>query len=332
MPKLRIALAQTSPVSASLGTIPEQPFTNIDTNLRDIAARVAEAKANGADVVVIPEYGTQGIVDGRQYLTFPAEHIFTFLRKVALNNGVCLVGTVVVGTPHAAVTRLMPRHSPFHHLLDPSVQTQTGEQMEWAEWMHEYVQTQETQPMLKNEAFFIDEKGEMVGAYTKRNLWHPERNYLTAGQNGNRAFDTKWGKAGLLICWDMSHPSDAQALADQGVDLIFVPTYWTATDSHPQLLEFEHEPDYERKMVTSLCFARACETETVWVMCNPGGGGEFMGGSGVWQPLRGRVGGFTASDVGIAYVDIDTDGLKAARELYKIREDFASTALERHVK
>lgn len=31
----------------------------------------------------------------------------------------------------------------------------------------------------------------------------------------------------------MSHPGDAQALSDQGVDLIFVPTYWTATDSYP---------------------------------------------------------------------------------------------------
>lgn len=84
-------------------------------------------------------------------------------------------------------------------------------------------------------------------------------------------------------------------------------------------------------MVTSLCFARACETETIWVMCNPGGDNEFMGGSGVWQPLRGRVGGFPASDVGIAYADVDTDDLAAARELYKVREDFAArTAMERH--
>lgn len=66
MPKLRIALAQTSPVSAPLGGIPAQPFANIEANLRDIAARVAEAKTNGADVVVIPEYGTQGLCDGRQ--------------------------------------------------------------------------------------------------------------------------------------------------------------------------------------------------------------------------------------------------------------------------
>ncbi len=84
-------------------------------------------------------------------------------------------------------------------------------------------------------------------------------------------------------------------------------------------------------MVTSLCFARACETETIWAMCNPGGTGDFMGGSGVWQPLRGRVAGFSDSAVGIAYADVDTDSLKAARELYKVREDFAArTTMERH--
>lgn len=86
-------------------------------------------------------------------------------------------------------------------------------------------------------------------------------------------------------------------------------------------------------MVTSLCFARACETETIWAMCNPGGKAQegFMGGSGVWQPLRGRVGGFPGADVGIAYCDVDTDSLKTARELYKVREDWAQRSqLERH--
>jgi predicted amidohydrolase len=33
--------------------------------------------------------------------------------------------------------------------------------------------------------------------------------------------------------WDMSHPAAAQALADLGVDIIFAPTYWLATDSEP---------------------------------------------------------------------------------------------------
>lgn len=37
----------------------------------------------------------------------------------------------------------------------------------------------------------------------------------------------------ILPGWDMSHPAAAQALADLGVDIIFAPTYWLATDSEP---------------------------------------------------------------------------------------------------
>lgn len=110
-----------------------------------------------------------------QYLTLAAEHIFTFLRNLARTHQVSLCGTVVVGTPHASVTTPVPRHSPFDHLLDENAAAPTQGQREWAEWMKLYVQTEETKPVLVNEAFFIDESGEVVGSYHKRNLWHPER-------------------------------------------------------------------------------------------------------------------------------------------------------------
>lgn len=30
-------------------------------------------------------------------------------------------------------------------------------------------------PILHNTAFYIDENGELIGEYIKKNLWHPER-------------------------------------------------------------------------------------------------------------------------------------------------------------
>lgn len=30
-------------------------------------------------------------------------------------------------------------------------------------------------PVLHNTAFYIDEEGNLIGEYVKRNLWHPER-------------------------------------------------------------------------------------------------------------------------------------------------------------
>lgn len=52
-----------------------------------------------------------------------------------------------------------------------------------------------------NTAFYVEAgTGEVKGRYVKKNLWHPEREYLTPGVDDHQVFDTKWGKAGLLIC------------------------------------------------------------------------------------------------------------------------------------
>lgn len=76
-------------------------------------------------------------------------------------------------------------------------------------------------------------------------------------------------------------------------------------------------------MLSALSYARSFETETVWVLSNAGGPAEegFMGGSAVWAPLRGRVGGFAKSEVGVRLIEVDIDVLNDGRDLYKIRED-----------
>lgn len=129
--------------------------------------------------------------------------------------------------------------------------------------------------------------------------------------------------------WDMSHPSAAQELADLGVDIIFAPTYWMATDSEPYvdssitslksivltehrlIHNHPHPTDYETSVVSAMCLTRAFETETVWIMCNAGGAAieGFMGGSGVWAPLRGRVGG-CGVEARLQIVDVEMGVLK----------------------
>lgn len=93
--------------------------------------------------------------------------------------------------------------------------------------------------------------------------------------------------------------------------------------------EWPHTPDYEYTLVQALSHTRAVETETVYVMVNPGapgGAGDHMGGSGVWAPLRGKVaGGFDGADVGVRTVEVDLAVLDRARELYKVQEDWRRT-------
>lgn len=91
--------------------------------------------------------------------------------------------------------------------------------------------------------------------------------------------------------------------------------------------EWPHTPDYEYQLVQALSFTRSVETETVYVMVNPGGpASDHMGGSGVWSPLRGKVqGSFDGNDVGVSVVEVDLDVLAQARELYKVQEDWKRT-------
>lgn len=73
-----------------------------------------------------------------------------------------------------------------------------------------------------------------------------------------------------------------------------------------------NDKDYELKLVQALCWARSFETETVVIHTNPGGSRDqgFMGGSGVWAPLRGKVGGFEGEKVGMEIVEVDMGVIK----------------------
>ncbi|WWD20802.1 hypothetical protein CI109_105279 [Kwoniella shandongensis] len=317
---MRIALAQTSPISAPEGP-PDlekphstSPFPTLDHNLADAVNFVERAVALNAEVVIFPEYFLQGITNEN--------------RQLAKKHNACITGSIVHGTRESGAP--LPTVSPFAHIPlhanKPSTSKITPAQLEWAKYLEANPLSAEesSQPTLRNTAFFIDQSGEIKGEYVKRNLWHPEREYLTPGEEEHQVFDTKWGKAGLLICWDISHPAAAQELASQGVDIVFAPTFWYATDSEPLIHNHPHAPDYETSVVSALCLARSFETETVWVMCNAGGDARegFMGGSGIWAPLRGRIGG-CGVEAALEVVDVDLAVLKDARETYKIREDWS---------
>ena len=101
------------------------------------------------------------------------------------------------------------------------------------------------------------------------------------------------------------------------------------------------DQDYELKLVQALCWSRSFETETILIHVNPGGDrkeGGFMGGSGIWAPLKGKIGGYEREEVGVEFVDVELGLLKVrplqentrlqaelmrqdGRDLYKIRDD-----------
>jgi N-carbamoylputrescine amidase len=86
-----------------------------------------------------------------------------------------------------------------------------------------------------NTAVIIDADGALLGRYRKMHipddpLFH-EKFYFTPGDLGFRAWDTRFGRLGVLICWDQWYPEAARLTAMQGAQMLFYPT---AIGWHPK--------------------------------------------------------------------------------------------------
>jgi N-carbamoylputrescine amidase len=79
-----------------------------------------------------------------------------------------------------------------------------------------------------NSAVVIDTDGELVGRYRKMHIpddpLYYEKFYFTPGDLGFHAFDTRYGRIGVLVCWDQWFPEAARLTALAGAQIIFYPT------------------------------------------------------------------------------------------------------------
>jgi N-carbamoylputrescine amidase len=79
-----------------------------------------------------------------------------------------------------------------------------------------------------NTAAIIDADGSILGVYRKMHipddpLFH-EKFYFTPGDTGFRAWKTRRGTIGALICWDQWFPEGARLTAMAGAEILFYPT------------------------------------------------------------------------------------------------------------
>ena len=86
-----------------------------------------------------------------------------------------------------------------------------------------------------NTAAVIDADGSLLGIYRKMHIPDDplfyEKFYFTPGDLGFRAWQTRYGKIGVLICWDQWYPEAARLTAMQGAEILFYPT---AIGWHPK--------------------------------------------------------------------------------------------------
>ena len=87
-----------------------------------------------------------------------------------------------------------------------------------------------------NTAAVIDADGALLGLYRKMHIpqdpGFEEKFYFTPGDLGFRAWKTRYGTIGVLICWDQWYPEAARLTALQGAEILFYPTAigWLASE------------------------------------------------------------------------------------------------------
>lgn len=79
-----------------------------------------------------------------------------------------------------------------------------------------------------NTTAVLDADGTYLGKYRKMHIpddpGYYEKFYFTPGDSGYKVFDTRFGRLGVLICWDQWYPEAARITALMGAEVLFYPT------------------------------------------------------------------------------------------------------------
>lgn len=167
---------------------------------------------------------------------------------------------------------------------------------------------------LRNTVFFLEPDGSVFSYHKSHLPFLGVDRFVEAGERPAAVFDTRFGKIGLIVCYELRFPEAARIAALQGARLILQPTNLPeGGESHPDFLTR----------------ARACENRVHFISCNRCGserGFTFIGRSQIVD-YNGTVLAETGCEEGLITAQLDLlpcenkDIISAPgeRELYLLR-------------
>lgn len=169
-----------------------------------------------------------------------------------------------------------------------------------------------------NTTYYIDSKGKILSKYRKIHLWITEKKEMKPGREIS-VFKTKYGKIGLIVCWDLMFPEIFRRMRKKGVQIVICPAYWCYEDAGKGV---KYDKNSEVKLIDALCIERAFEEEIALIFCNASG--EYLkenliGHSQITVPFKGAIKKFNHNKEGMFIQEIDTSILIDAENAYKIR-------------
>ena len=167
-----------------------------------------------------------------------------------------------------------------------------------------------TSGIYHNTTAVIDADGTYLGKYRKMHIpddpAYFEKFYFTPGDLGYKNFDTKFGRIGVLICWDQWYPEAARITALMGAEILFYPTaigWATAQDEATNTEQFNAWQTIQR----SHAVANGVHVVSVnRVGLEQDGKMKFWGGSFVSNPFGTLLYKASHDDEETTVVEIDT--------------------------
>lgn len=251
---------------------------SVEENLNTIISMMEETKKEGAELIVFPETSMYRTSD-RTKLKDIAESIDGNFVTSVRNKSKELKIDCVIG-------------------------------------MHERGATKGSKP--KNSVLYIDDKGTILSHYSKTHLYDAfvamESEWVEPSNNPIRGFETRFGRMGLMVCYELRFPEIARTLTLDGAKVLLVPTAWVKGN-----LKEEH--------FSLLCRARALEN-TVFLLapnqCQHAstGGSMLVDPMGVIRYKLGHKTEYVITHIDINYVDEVRNILPAINQrhtnLYKL--------------
>ena len=239
---MRVAVAQINPTLAE----PER-------NLEVCVARLEEAAAAGAELLVLPECAIPG------YVFDSLEEALPFAEEIPGPSSEALAAVCARLDVHA-VCGLLERHDDG----------------------------------IRNAAVLVGPDG-LIGTYRKTHLpFLGVDRFVTPGDE-LPVFDTRLGRIGLQICYDLRFPEVTRTLALAGADIVALPTNW---------------PVAARANAELLAPARAYENRVYLLVANRVGSertAEFCGRSQIVDPAGTRLTETDAVSEVMLVADVDVE-------------------------
>ena len=248
-------MTQSKRSSVTLGLVQHACLPDPEPNMRKAVQGVREAAARGAQIVCLQELFRS------QYFCQVEDHKFFDLAEPIPGPSTDTLSTLAAELGVVIIASLFEKRA---------------------------------EGLYHNTAAIIDADGRYLGKYRKMHIpddpQYYEKFYFTPGDLGFRSWDTRFGRIGVLVCWDQWYPEAARLTALSGAQILFYPTAigWLPPEKaeHGAQQQAAWETIQRSHAIANGVYV--CAVNRVGHEGPADGGIEFWGGSFVADP-GGRV-------------------------------------------